>query len=89
MNPQDYQGDRVYMGVYGGLIGLVVLIALIRAVACFRYFLQISVNLHNRMFNSLIRAPAQFFDENPSGRIMNRFTKDIGCIDGKSTVKCN
>jgi len=43
--------------------------------------MRVSVRLHNRMFSSLVRAPTAFFDANPSGRIMNRFTKDMGAVD--------
>jgi ATP-binding cassette subfamily C (CFTR/MRP) protein 4 len=33
------------------------------------------------MFESLIRTPVRYFDENPSGRILNRFTSDAGVMD--------
>ncbi|XP_066267631.1 ATP-binding cassette sub-family C member 4-like [Branchiostoma lanceolatum] len=40
-----------------------------------------STNLHNDMFNAIIRAPIRFFDTNPVGRVLNRFSKDIGQLD--------
>ncbi|XP_008186888.2 probable multidrug resistance-associated protein lethal(2)03659 [Acyrthosiphon pisum] len=40
-----------------------------------------SSNLHNQMFNSISRATMNFLNKNPSGRILNRFSKDIGVID--------
>ncbi|KAL1426473.1 hypothetical protein MTO96_018304 [Rhipicephalus appendiculatus] len=43
--------------------------------------MRASVNLHNRMFSCIIRAPIRFFDTNPIGRIQNRFAKDLGTID--------
>lgn len=33
------------------------------------------------MLNSILRAPMLFFDTNPTGRVINRFSKDIGDID--------
>jgi ATP-binding cassette subfamily C (CFTR/MRP) protein 4 len=33
------------------------------------------------MFNALIRAPVLFFDSNPIGRVVNRFSKDVSSID--------
>ncbi|XP_050461230.1 ATP-binding cassette sub-family C member 4-like isoform X2 [Cataglyphis hispanica] len=40
-----------------------------------------SINLHNTMFSNLLQARMSFFHTNPSGRILNRFSKDIGTID--------
>lgn len=40
-----------------------------------------STRLHNRMFVSITRAPMRFFNTNSAGRILNRFSKDIGTID--------
>ena len=37
--------------------------------------------LHNRMYDRLILAPMNFFHSNPLGRILNRFSKDVGDID--------
>ncbi|KAG1714740.1 putative multidrug resistance-associated protein lethal(2)03659 [Nymphon striatum] len=38
-------------------------------------------HLHDRMFDKLLHAPIKFFNTNPIGEILNRFTKDIGHID--------
>ncbi|EFN73714.1 Multidrug resistance-associated protein 4 [Camponotus floridanus] len=43
--------------------------------------LNSSINLHNIMFSNLLQARMSFFNRNPSGRILNRFSKDIGTID--------
>lgn len=37
--------------------------------------------LHDKMFSGILNAPMRFFDLNPSGRILNRFSKDMGSID--------
>jgi len=33
------------------------------------------------MVVAVLQAPVHFFDSNPVGRIINRFSKDIGCMD--------
>lgn len=40
-----------------------------------------SIRLHNTMFTKMLSAPMRFFDVNSSGRILNRFSKDMGTID--------
>ncbi|KAF5736367.1 putative mgatp-energized glutathione s-conjugate pump [Tripterygium wilfordii] len=43
--------------------------------------LRASKTLHDAMLNSILRAPMLFFHTNPTGRIINRFAKDLGDID--------
>ncbi|KAG8905564.1 hypothetical protein FRB99_008669 [Tulasnella sp. 403] len=38
--------------------------------------------LFTAMLNRVSRAPSRFFDKTPIGRILNRFTADIGAVDG-------
>lgn len=37
--------------------------------------------IHRKMIHSVCFSPQVFFDKNPSGRILNRFSNDIGMID--------
>ncbi|KAL5771882.1 hypothetical protein ACOSQ2_011806 [Xanthoceras sorbifolium] len=43
--------------------------------------LSAAKRLHDSMLNSILRAPMLFFHTNPTGRIINRFAKDLGDID--------
>ncbi|XP_010460830.1 PREDICTED: ABC transporter C family member 11 isoform X1 [Camelina sativa] len=43
--------------------------------------LHAAKRLHDAMLNSILRAPMLFFETNPTGRVINRFSKDIGDID--------
>ena len=33
------------------------------------------------MLRAILRAPLRFFDTNPTGRILNRFSSDVDCMD--------
>uniref|UniRef100_A0A4W5KGH1 ABC-type glutathione-S-conjugate transporter n=1 Tax=Hucho hucho TaxID=62062 RepID=A0A4W5KGH1_9TELE len=37
--------------------------------------------LHTRLLNNILRVPMMFFDTTPSGRVVNRFAKDIFTVD--------
>lgn len=52
-----------------------------RSFGFFRMFLRISINLHDMMFRSVSRAKMTFFNTNPSGRVLNRFARDINNVD--------
>lgn len=43
--------------------------------------MKASRSLHNTMFRGVTRARMYFFHTNPSGRILNRFSKDMGQVD--------
>uniref|UniRef100_A0A8B9JH67 Cystic fibrosis transmembrane conductance regulator n=1 Tax=Astyanax mexicanus TaxID=7994 RepID=A0A8B9JH67_ASTMX len=52
-----------------------------RSLLMFNAMVRSAQTLHNRMFNCILRTPVRFFDVNPIGRILNRFSKDIGQVD--------
>uniref|UniRef100_A0AAY4EVL3 Cystic fibrosis transmembrane conductance regulator n=1 Tax=Denticeps clupeoides TaxID=299321 RepID=A0AAY4EVL3_9TELE len=43
--------------------------------------ISVSVKLHEKMLSSVLRAPMSVLNTMKTGRIMNRFTKDMGTID--------
>ena len=43
--------------------------------------LQASSVLHSALINSVLRLPMAFFDTTPTGRFLNRFSKDVDAID--------
>uniref|UniRef100_A0A8C5BEN1 Cystic fibrosis transmembrane conductance regulator n=1 Tax=Gadus morhua TaxID=8049 RepID=A0A8C5BEN1_GADMO len=70
-----------YLGIYGGLTAATVLFGLVRAMLFFYVLVKSTETLHKRMFDTILRAPVHFFDVNPIGRVLNRFSKDIGQMD--------
>ncbi|XP_041822000.1 ATP-binding cassette sub-family C member 4-like isoform X1 [Chelmon rostratus] len=70
-----------YLGVYGGLTLVTIVFGFIRNLMLFKVLVRCAQSLHNRMFNSILRTPVRFFDINPIGRVLNRFSKDIGQLD--------
>uniref|UniRef100_A0A8C1P8A5 Multidrug resistance-associated protein 4 n=1 Tax=Cyprinus carpio TaxID=7962 RepID=A0A8C1P8A5_CYPCA len=64
-----------------GLTGATIIFGFMRGLIMFNVLVNSTETLHNRMFNSILRTPVHFFDVNPIGRILNRFSKDIGQLD--------
>ncbi|KAK9296489.1 hypothetical protein QLX08_009536 [Tetragonisca angustula] len=69
------------MYVYTGLIVSTIVVTLTRSVSFFTTCMKASTRLHDRMFRCISRATMRFFNTNTSGRILNRFSKDMGAID--------
>ncbi|XP_043747926.1 ATP-binding cassette sub-family C member 4-like isoform X7 [Cervus elaphus] len=70
-----------YLGVYSGLTVSTILLGITRSLLIFYILVKSSQTLHNKMLWSILRAPVLFFYRNPIGRILNRFSKDIGHMD--------
>ncbi|XP_039296024.1 probable multidrug resistance-associated protein lethal(2)03659 [Nilaparvata lugens] len=73
--------QRTCMYIFTFFIAGVVLVTLIRSFTFVRMCVRASMTLHDNMFNSVTRATMKFFNTNSSGRILNRFSKDMGSID--------
>ncbi|KAM9609979.1 ATP-binding cassette sub-family C member 4 isoform 4-T4 [Trichechus inunguis] len=70
-----------YLGIYSGLTAATVVFGIARSLLVFYVLVNSSQTLHNKMFESILKVPVLFFDRNPVGRILNRFSKDIGHMD--------
>jgi ATP-binding cassette, subfamily C (CFTR/MRP), member 4 len=69
----------LYVG--GFLIAALFVFAIFRSIFFYTITISASRNLHKMAFNGIISTKMRFFDLNPSGRILNRFSKDLGSID--------
>ncbi|XP_063977602.1 ATP-binding cassette sub-family C member 4-like [Diachasmimorpha longicaudata] len=70
-----------YVYIYTGLVLSIFVIGITRSFMFYGLAIGASQKLHDRAFGALIRTGMRFFDTNPSGRILNRFSKDMGAID--------
>ncbi|XP_055303229.1 ATP-binding cassette sub-family C member 4-like [Sitodiplosis mosellana] len=67
--------------IYTSIMVLGTIAFLCRSFSFFRMCLRISINLHDMIFRGITRAKMIFFNNNPSGRILNRFARDINNVD--------
>lgn len=78
-NDTDLRNLR--LGVYAALglseSALVIISTILLNLAC----INGSKILHNRMLARVLKAPMSWFNSTPSGRIINRFSKDIDTVD--------
>ncbi|XP_036946537.1 multidrug resistance-associated protein 4-like isoform X2 [Acanthopagrus latus] len=70
-----------YLSIYAGLTAAAVTFGFARCLVIIHALVRAAQTLHNNMFNTVIRTSVRFFDVNPIGRILNRFSKDIGLMD--------
>uniref|UniRef100_A0A3P9CNU7 Cystic fibrosis transmembrane conductance regulator n=1 Tax=Maylandia zebra TaxID=106582 RepID=A0A3P9CNU7_9CICH len=75
-----------YLGIYGGLTAVTIIFGFGRNLVLFNVLVRCSQSLHNRMFSAILQTPVCFFDINPIGRVLNRFSKDIGLLDSNMPV---
>ncbi|CAG9830782.1 unnamed protein product [Diabrotica balteata] len=67
--------------IYNVLIVGTIVVSITRSLVYYTICMRASQRLHNRMFESIIHANMLFFNVNSSGRILNRFSKDLGAVD--------
>jgi ABC-type multidrug transport system fused ATPase/permease subunit len=77
----DDQQDGKWLWVYGVLAAIIVSMALLRSLLFFWRSLRASSILHNSMLSHVLGSPLSFFHTNPTGRILNRLTRDQGIGD--------
>eukprot|EP00070_Physeter_catodon_P001800 XP_007103614.1 canalicular multispecific organic anion transporter 2 [Physeter catodon] len=69
------------LGVYAALGILQGLLVMLSAITMAVGGVQAARLLHQALLHNKMRSPQSFFDTTPSGRILNRFSKDIYIID--------
>ncbi|CAL4069089.1 unnamed protein product, partial [Meganyctiphanes norvegica] len=71
----------IYQLVYGLSFIVILATGIIKGIGVTFRLLEGASKLHNSMFNSILRSPMSFFDTTPTGRILNRFSRDQDEMD--------
>ncbi|CAF3506340.1 unnamed protein product [Rotaria sp. Silwood1] len=77
----DQQKSAYYAYVYLGLTFGTLAVILVRTGFIFFIMLRGSTHFHNRMLSGILYTSLRFFESNPSGRILNRASKDQQVLD--------
>ena len=78
---EEEQRSQTTLATYSAIVCAALCFAMLRAFLFYQVSLSSSEQLHDRMTLAILKAPVLFFDTNPVGRILNRFSKDVGCMD--------
>ena len=79
--PLAEQQRKIYPVVFISLVLLYSLLTFARALFSFKVILESITTLLNRISERVLRSKIVFFDSNPIGRILTRFTKDAVIFD--------
>ncbi|XP_017083873.2 probable multidrug resistance-associated protein lethal(2)03659 [Drosophila eugracilis] len=77
----DLNSDPQDMYFFAALNMGVVVLTIVRTMLFYKMAMRSSTQMHNAMYQGITRAAMYFFNTNPSGRILNRFSKDLGQLD--------
>uniref|UniRef100_F6WVF1 ATP-binding cassette sub-family C member 5 n=1 Tax=Monodelphis domestica TaxID=13616 RepID=F6WVF1_MONDO len=78
---KDNPHMHYYARVYALSMALMLILKAIRGVVFVKGTLRASSRLHDELFRRILRSPMKFFDTTPTGRILNRFSKDMDEVD--------
>jgi ABC-type multidrug transport system fused ATPase/permease subunit len=73
--------DGNYLGIYGALAVIQMIFIVVFALLVAKGGTEGAKNLHNDALSGVLKAPLSFFETNPLGRIINRFSKDQDQVD--------
>ena len=77
----DQQKAPITQAIHASLVAVSIVVMAVSSLFFTYTLLKAAENLHNKMTLATIKAPVKFFDSTPAGRILNRFSKDIGSMD--------
>ncbi|XP_075781109.1 ATP-binding cassette sub-family C member 10 isoform X2 [Pelodiscus sinensis] len=79
--PNSTLDVNFYLTVYGGIAGANSFFTLLRAFLFAYGTIRAATVIHSRLLQRVMKAMVTFFDVTPTGRILNRFSSDLYCVD--------
>ncbi|XP_053315606.1 ATP-binding cassette sub-family C member 10 [Spea bombifrons] len=70
-----------YLTVYGGIAAANSVFTALRALLFALGTVRAATAIHHHLLTRVLRATVTFFDSTPAGRIINRFSSDLYCVD--------
>ncbi|XP_054856398.1 ATP-binding cassette sub-family C member 12-like isoform X2 [Eublepharis macularius] len=77
----DNPNLHFYQLIYGMSMVAMIVLSIIKGFVFTKTTLKASSFLHDTMFRKILQSPMSFFDMTPTGRLMNRFSKDMDELD--------
>jgi ATP-binding cassette, subfamily C (CFTR/MRP), member 1 len=73
--------SKQYLGIYFTIFLVNGISIFFRSIVFYYFCVRAAKNLHNKLLSQVLKMPMSFFDTTPSGRIINRFSRDTETID--------
>eukprot|EP00466_Bigelowiella_natans_P015206 jgi/Bigna1/46166/estExt_Genewise1.C_20256 len=73
--------NMYYLSVYAGIAGVTLFVSFVSGIGMAYLSIVSSKFVHSKLLRNLQAAPMAFFDTTPTGRITNRFSRDMDAID--------
>ncbi|XP_071497740.1 ATP-binding cassette sub-family C member 5-like [Diadema antillarum] len=70
-----------YQLIYGLSLIVIMLFGAFKSLVFMKVTLKAASHMHDTVFVNVFRSPMSFFDTTPTGRILNRFSKDLDEVD--------
>ena len=77
----DSVEEERYITTYASMVGGLIVVAFVRVFWFMHRAIAASRELHSLAFDGTVGSSMRFFDTNPVGRVLNRFSKDVGFVD--------
>ncbi|XP_038050083.1 multidrug resistance-associated protein 5-like [Patiria miniata] len=77
----DHPDLNFYMMIYGVTLAATLVFGGLKSRVLMKILLQASSTMHDTVFVKVFRSPMSFFDTTPTGRVLNRFSKDLDEVD--------